>query len=82
MRARIAASSGRFALNREISICDTTVWWGWEDSNFQPNDYQPPALSIEHSGEVRLKAWSETAVNAQEDRASGAAAATTPPVNQ
>jgi hypothetical protein len=26
--------------------------------------------------------WSETAVNAQEDRASGAAAATTPPVNQ
>jgi hypothetical protein len=24
-----------------------TVWWGWEDSNFQPNDYQPPALSIE-----------------------------------
>jgi hypothetical protein len=26
--------------------------------------------------------WSETAVSAQEDRASGAAAATTPPVNQ
>ena len=25
---------------------------GWEDSNFQPNDYQPPALSIEHSGAV------------------------------
>ena len=20
--------------------------WGWEDSNFQPNDYQPLALSI------------------------------------
>jgi hypothetical protein len=18
-----------------------TAWWGWEDSNFQPNDYQP-----------------------------------------
>jgi hypothetical protein len=17
-----------------------TAWWGWEDSNFQPNDYQ------------------------------------------
>jgi hypothetical protein len=29
-----------------------TAWWGWEDSNFQPNDYQPPALSIEHSGAV------------------------------
>jgi hypothetical protein len=29
-----------------------TTWWGWEDSNFQPNDYQPPALSIEHSGAV------------------------------
>jgi hypothetical protein len=24
-----------------------TAWWGWEDSNFQPNDYQPLALSIE-----------------------------------
>jgi signal transduction histidine kinase len=20
-----------------------TAWWGWEDSNFQPNDYQPLA---------------------------------------
>jgi NAD-dependent dihydropyrimidine dehydrogenase PreA subunit len=20
-------------------------WWGWEDSNFQPNDYQPPELN-------------------------------------
>jgi hypothetical protein len=41
MRAQIAASSGRFALIREIPI-----------SNFQPNDYQPPALSIEQSGAV------------------------------
>jgi hypothetical protein len=24
-----------------------TAWWGWKDSNFQPNGYQPPALSIE-----------------------------------
>jgi 4-methoxybenzoate monooxygenase (O-demethylating) len=24
----------------------------WEDSNLQPNDYQPPALSIEHCGAV------------------------------
>ena len=23
------------------------MWWGREDSNFQPNDYQPLALSIE-----------------------------------
>jgi hypothetical protein len=22
-----------------------TAWWGWEDSNFQPNDYRPLALS-------------------------------------
>jgi hypothetical protein len=22
-----------------------TAWWGWEDSNFQPNDYQPPELN-------------------------------------
>jgi hypothetical protein len=29
-----------------------TAWWGWEDSNLQPNDYQSPALSIEHSGAV------------------------------
>jgi hypothetical protein len=24
-----------------------TAWWGRKDSNFQPNDYQPLALSIE-----------------------------------
>jgi hypothetical protein len=23
------------------------AWWGWEDSNLQPNDYQPLALSID-----------------------------------
>jgi hypothetical protein len=28
-----------------------TAWWGWEDSNFQPNDYQPLALSL---SKVRL----------------------------
>jgi hypothetical protein len=22
-----------------------TAWWGWEDSNFQPTDYQPPELN-------------------------------------
>jgi len=42
MRAGIAASSGLFALNREISVCA-----GWEDSNFQPSDYHPLALNIE-----------------------------------
>jgi hypothetical protein len=30
-----------------------TAWWGWEDSNFQPNDYQPLALSIE----PRARLW-------------------------
>jgi hypothetical protein len=25
-----------------------TAWWGWEDSNFQPNDYQSLALSSLH----------------------------------
>ena len=34
-----------------LRLC-RTAWWGWEDSNLQPNDYQPPALSIEHSGAV------------------------------
>ena len=24
-----------------------TVWWAWEDSNFQPNDYQSLALSVQ-----------------------------------
>ena len=23
-----------------------TVWWGWEDSNFQPNDYQLLASEV------------------------------------
>jgi hypothetical protein len=31
---------------RNLCLCKT-AWWGWEDSNFQPNDYQPLALSIE-----------------------------------
>jgi len=44
MRARIPASSGLFAMSREISLM-ATAWWGWEDSNFQPNDYRPLALS-------------------------------------
>jgi hypothetical protein len=30
-----------------------TAWWGWEDSNLQPNDYQPRALSIEQ----RVRLW-------------------------
>ena len=47
--------------NRELwAFCGTSgnlclhgnAWWGWEDSNLQPNDYQPLALSIEHSGAV------------------------------
>jgi hypothetical protein len=25
-----------------------TAWWGWGDSNFQPNDYQSLALSSRH----------------------------------
>jgi hypothetical protein len=35
---------------KSLFVCDCVV--GWEDSNLQPNDYQPPALSIEHSGAV------------------------------
>src|SRR6516165_340462 len=30
-----------------------TAWWGWEDSNFQPNDYQSLALSVEY----RTRLW-------------------------
>ena len=30
-----------------------TAWWGWEDSNFQPNDYQPRALSTEQRARFR-----------------------------
>jgi hypothetical protein len=22
------------------------VWWGWEDSNWQPNDYHPASLNV------------------------------------
>jgi hypothetical protein len=28
------------------------LWQPRANSNLQPNDYQPPALSIEHSGAV------------------------------
>jgi hypothetical protein len=52
MRARNPPVRGLFAHREEISASNKTVWWGWEDSNLQPNDYQAPALSIEHSGAV------------------------------
>ena len=36
------------ALRRQAdNIEDATAWWGWEDSNFQPNDYQSLALSVQ-----------------------------------
>jgi hypothetical protein len=37
------------------------VFIGPTDSNLQPNDYQPPALSIEHSGSRALTAVSDRA---------------------
>ena len=45
MRAQIAASSGRFAPKPGNPRLLRTAWWAREDSNFQPNDYQPLALS-------------------------------------
>jgi hypothetical protein len=30
------------------AIFQRTTWWGWEDSNFQPNDYQPLELNHSH----------------------------------
>jgi hypothetical protein len=43
--------SARTKARRFGAICMTpgnlclygTTWWSWEDSNLQPNDYQPPA---------------------------------------
>ena len=29
-----------------------TAWWGWEDSNFQPNDYQPLELNYSATGSL------------------------------
>jgi hypothetical protein len=49
---RNAANSGSFYENLGNLCSRKTVWWGWADSNLQPNDYQPPALSIEQSGAV------------------------------
>jgi Protein of unknown function (DUF2933) len=40
MGARMPAGSGLFVLNWENLRLRKTAWWGWEDSNFQPNDYQ------------------------------------------
>ena len=61
MRAQIAASFGAIR-NEPGNLClRKTAWWGWEDSNLQPNDYQPPALSIEHSGSRALTAVSDRA---------------------
>jgi hypothetical protein len=51
---RCTNARGFGAIRAELgNLClRKTAWWGWEDSNFQPNDYQPPALSIEYSGAV------------------------------
>jgi hypothetical protein len=39
------ASAGLFAGEPGNLCLRKTAWWGWEDSNFQPNDYQPPELN-------------------------------------
>jgi hypothetical protein len=82
MRARIAASSGLFALNREISVCAGLRGGAGRTrtSNQTIISRQLSALSTA-ARLAESPEWSETAVSAQEDRASGAAA-TTPPVNQ
>ena len=67
---RAAASSGLFALNREIT----------RTSNQTIISRQLWALSTP-ARLAESPEWSETAVSTQEDRASSAAA-TTPPVNQ
>jgi hypothetical protein len=64
-----AETNARTKTRQFGAICTTpgnlclrkTAWWGWEDSNLQPNDYQPPALSIEHSGSRALTAVSDRA---------------------
>ena len=55
MRARIPGSLVAIRAERGNLCSNKTVWWGWEDSNFQPNDYQPPALSIEQSNGLKLQ---------------------------
>jgi hypothetical protein len=37
--------------SRNLCLCKT-VWWGWEDSNFQPNDYQPLELNHRDTGSL------------------------------
>src|SRR6516165_5398867 len=39
------AGSGLFLTELGNLCLVKTAWWGWEDSNFQPNDYQSLALS-------------------------------------
>ena len=50
--ARIAASSGSYSQQAGKSLFARDCVVGWEDSNLQPNDYQPPALSIGHSARL------------------------------
>ena len=51
---------------------ETGEWWAWEDSNLQPVDYEPNALTIELQarrvvptiprlvGRAKVQAWKET----------------------
>ena len=45
--AHNSANSRRFDERQENLSSRRTVWWGWEDSNLQPIDYQSLALSID-----------------------------------
>ena len=36
----VAVIRGQFGIRSTAN-----AWWGWEDSNFQPNDYQPLELN-------------------------------------
>ena len=50
MRARIPRQFGAIR-NEPGNLClRKTAWWGSEDSNFQPNDYQPLSLSEQRAG--------------------------------
>ena len=49
---KLPAPSQKLGNNRSLIL----RWWAWEDSNFQPNDYQLLASEVPKVAELHVRA--------------------------
>ena len=55
--AHNSANSRRFDERQENLSSRRTVWWGRQDSNFQPNDYQSASSERSVTGPLVAISW-------------------------